>query len=119
MPKNIVKSIEKSYGPVKIALVGLQPAMLDNLKEDFPIRVLDLNEKAIGSEKYGIEIEDGREKMEEVLSWADIYLVTGSTITNGSIVNYLGQDKPVIFYGTTIAGAAYLNNYKRLCFEAK
>lgn len=117
--KRIGESIKAEYGQAKIGLVGLQPAMLDHLKDDFEIRVLDLDKNIVGKEKYGVLIEHGFDKMEEVLAWADLYLVTGSTITNGSIVNYLNRDKPVLFFGTTIAGPAYLNGYKRVCFESK
>lgn len=115
----IKEYIKEKYGEVKIALVGLQPAMLDHLKNDFEIRVLDLNEKILGKKKYGILIEHGIENMEDVLEWADLYLVTGSTITNGSVYNYLDRGKPVLFFGTTIAGPAYLNNYERVCFCSK
>lgn len=115
----INEHIKEKYGKVKIVLVGLQPAMLDHLKDDFEIRVLDLDKNIVGKDKYGVLIEHGIENMEEVLDWADLYLVTGSTITNGSIINYIDKNKPVLFFGTTIAGPAYFNNYERVCFCSK
>ena len=117
--KDIVKDIKSKYGDVKIGLVGFQPAIIDNLRRDFLLRVLDLNINNIGEEKYGILIEDGKQDMDEVVNWADILMVTGSTITNGSIVDFLEIKKPVLFYGTTIAGAAYLKGLNRICFYSK
>lgn len=111
--------IYDKFGDVKIALVGLQPAMLDQLRHRFKIRVLDLDPDNIGKEKYSITIEHGQRDFEEVINWADILLVTGSTVVNGSIVNFLNFDKPVLFYGNTIAGAAVLMNLERVCFYAE
>ncbi len=117
--KDIERDIKNKYGNVKIGVVGFQPAIIDNLRRGFPLMVLDLDSNNIGKEKYGILIEDGKENVDEVLNWADILMVTGSTITNGSIVNFLDIKKPVLFYGTTIAGAAYLKGLNRICGYAK
>lgn len=116
--KEINSFFKKNYGDVKIAVIGFQPSFIDNLKEDFDIRVLDLNCENIGEEKYEVLIEDGDLKKDEVLNWADVILATGSTVTNGTIVDFLNLKKPVFFYGTTVAGVAYLKNLKRLCFYA-
>ncbi len=109
--------IKKEFGEVKIALVGCQPSMLEKLSSVFQVRNLDLDDDKIGTEKFGVEIEHGIEKLDEVLGWCDIILATGSTIVNSTIVRYLDL-KPVFFYGTTISGAAALMGYKRLCFCA-
>jgi len=114
----ITNHLKDKYGNVKIGLIGLQPAILDNLAKNFTVRVLDLNTDNIGKEKYGVLIEDGEKSLDDILKWADIILATGSTIANGTILNFLNLDKPVFFYGTTIAGAAYLLGLKRLCFCA-
>lgn len=108
----------KKYKDSKIALVGYQPAILENLAKDFNIRVLDLSPNNIGKTKYGVKVEHGIDDYNEViLQWADLILCTGSTICNASIVNFLDLNVPVIFFGTTIAGAADLLDLKRLCFQ--
>ncbi len=117
--EEIKNYLKKEYKDAKIALVGFQPSILDSLRKDFKIRVLDLNQDNIGKEKYGVMIEDGKKAQKDVLDWADLALVTGSTIANGSIVDFMDLEKPVFFYGTTIAGAAYLKGLKRLCFCAE
>jgi uncharacterized protein (DUF4213/DUF364 family) len=117
--KDIVEHIKDKYGNVRIGMIGFQPAIIDNLRKDFSIRVLDLDKNNIGKKKYDLLIEDGRTNTNEVIKWAEILLVTGSTVTNGTIVNFLNIQKPVLFYGTTIAGVAYLKGLNRICFCSK
>jgi len=77
------------------------------------MRVLDLDPDNIGQTRHGAYIEGG-EAADEVLEWADMLLVTGTTLANGSIDMFL-TNKPVIFYGTTIAGAASIMGWDRFC----
>lgn len=114
------KHLKEEYSDAKIAIVGYQPAIIENLSEDYNIRVLDLSPENVGRDKFGITIEHGIDDYDEVvLDWADLVLCTGSTIANGSIVNFMNLDKPVIFFGTTVAGAAEILGLKRLCFKSQ
>ncbi len=117
--ENYAKYIKETYGEVKIGLVGFQAAILDRLRKDFDIRALGLDKNNIGKEKYNVTIEAGEKAFKDVLDWADIILVTGSTVVNGTVINFMNLNKEVIFYGTTIAGVAYLEKINRLCFCAK
>lgn len=115
--KDILTYIRENYGNPKIALVGYQPSMLENLSKEFCLRVLDLNKANIGAVRYGVKVEDGTAAYEEVVKeWADLVLCTGSTICNGTIVNFMGLSKPVLFFGTTLSGAAPILGLNRLCF---
>ncbi|SHI86227.1 Rossmann-like domain-containing protein [Parasporobacterium paucivorans] len=116
--KKIKSYFKERYADIKITLVGYQPAMLENLADGFRVRVLDLNPDNIGQIRYGVQVEDGIKDYSDAVQWADVILCTGSTICNGSIVNFLDLDKETIFYGTTIAGAAAILGLKRLCFES-
>ncbi len=109
--------IQNSHNRVRIALIGCQPAMIAGLSSDFNMRVLDLDPDNIGTEKHGIIIE-GPEKREDALAWADLSLVTGSALINATLPDFL-DSKPVIFYGTTIAGAAHLMGWERFCARSK
>lgn len=118
--KQAVEYIKEHYGQPKIALVGYQPALLENLSKAFPLRMLDLNPDNVGEERYGVVVEHGENDFEEVVkNWADIVLCTGSTLCNGTIVNFLELNKEVLFFGTTLAGASRLLGCKRMCFCAK
>jgi hypothetical protein len=105
------------YGIVKITQVGYQPRIVQAMADTFDLRVLDLDPENVGTRKSGILIE-GSHCAEDAVSWADVLLVTGTTLTNNTIRWFL-TDKPVIFYGTTIAGAAHLMGWERFCSESE
>jgi len=111
--KLIAENIHAAHGQPKIGMVGYQPAMIGALSKEFEMRVLDLDPDNIGQVKHGAMIEGG-EATQEVMRWADLLLVTGTTLANGTIDMFLNA-KPVIFYGTTIAGAADIMGWKRYC----
>ncbi|MGI5859454.1 MAG: Rossmann-like domain-containing protein [Tepidanaerobacteraceae bacterium] len=99
--------IKEKYINPKIALVGYQPSLLENLSKEFKLHVLDLNPANVGKVRYGIEVEYGILAYDEVVKeWADLVLCTGSTICNGTIVNFIDINKPVFFFDTTLSGAA-------------
>ncbi|MFH1350583.1 MAG: DUF364 domain-containing protein [Pseudomonadota bacterium] len=105
--------IQRKYGKVKIALIGFQPRMVESLSSYYPVRVLDLDKENIGAKKFGVTIE-GPEHTDDAMDWADLLAVTGTTLVNGTIGSYL-RGKPLLFYGTTIAGAAHLMEWERFC----
>jgi hypothetical protein len=105
--------ILKKYGKVKTAQIGFQPRMVEALSAQFPLRVVDLDKDNIGKDKFGVTIE-GPEHTSAVIAWADLLAVTGTTLVNGTIGQFL-RDTPLLFYGTTIAGAAYLMGWDRFC----
>lgn len=111
--KQLTPFIEENFGKPKIAFVGYQPAMLERLSQNFTMRVIDLDKDNIGAEKFGLLIE-GQENTEDVLSWGDIIVATGSTCVNGTIVSFLDA-KPAVFYGVTVAGPAAIYGYRRFC----
>ena len=102
----------------RIALVGYQPALLEMLSgSPYEVRVLDLNPANVGQVRFGVTVEDGVRDYEAVVkNYADLILCTGSTLCNGTIVDYLDLPTEVVFFGTTIAGAAALLGLKRACF---
>jgi len=42
-------------------------------------------------------------------------LATGTTVVNNTLTSLL-IEKPIIFYGVTISGIAYLKGYEQYCF---
>ena len=109
----MVSYIEEKYGRPRIAMVGFQPRIVEALSPRFELRVTDLDEANIGQEKFGGKIDDPS-RTKDNLKWCNIALVTGTTIVNDTIDQFLIA-KPVIFYGVTIAGAAELQGLKRFC----
>jgi hypothetical protein len=105
--------LQERHAGAKICQVGFQPRMVEAVSKVFTVRLLDLDPDNIGTQKFGVLVE-GPEAREEVMDWADLLLVTGSTVANGTIEQFVGK-KPVIFYGTTVAGAAALMGWERFC----
>jgi hypothetical protein len=105
--------IREKFGHPKITMVGLQPRMAETLSTAFPLKAMDLDPDNIGKEKFGIPIE-GPERTRDSLLWCDVVLITGTTIVNGTIGEFL-IEKPKIFYGVTISGAAKILGLNHFC----
>lgn len=112
--RELAEYVETNYGQPKVAFVGFQPRMVEALAPRFEMRVNDLDGDNIGQEKFGITIQ-GPDKTQQNLDWCDLALVTGSTIANGTFSQFV-LDKPVIFYGVSIAGAANLLGLNNFCY---
>ncbi|MDD2587016.1 MAG: DUF364 domain-containing protein [Syntrophomonadaceae bacterium] len=109
----LVKHIKEKFGTPRVALIGLQPAMLEKLAAVFPVRAVDLDPDNIGKTKFGVEIEKA-ENTDEVLEWCEIIVATGSTVVNATITQYC-KDKPALFFGTTGAATCCLMGLERFC----
>lgn len=120
--EDFINWLEDEFDNPHILQVGYQPALLNRLSAHYDMRILDLDTVNIGKTVNGVTVEDGGAEHDEALKWADLILCTGSTLANGSIVEYLeysNSGKDVRFYGTTLAGAAQLLGLKRVCFRAE
>jgi len=100
----------------RLTLVGLQPKFVAALSKSFELRVLDLDPDNIGKEFSGVRIEGpGQER--DAVSWAELLVVTGSTVANGSIGQFL-DERPAIVFGVSAAGAAAVMGWERFCANA-
>ncbi|MDY6862993.1 MAG: DUF364 domain-containing protein [Thermodesulfobacteriota bacterium] len=111
--RELVHYIKRKYNKPRIALVGLQPRMAEGLARNFELKITDLDNDNIGKEKYGVKIE-GPEMTEKNIIWCDLALVTGTTLTNGTMEQF-SAIKKAIFYGVTIAGVANLLGLEHFC----
>ncbi|MBI4773532.1 MAG: hypothetical protein HY788_05005 [Deltaproteobacteria bacterium] len=109
----LAAQIKNRFGRVNIGQVGFQPRMVESLASEYPMRLLDLDPDNVGGRRFQVLVE-GPEAADDVIAWADLLLVTGSTLVNRTIERFLGK-KPVLFYGTTVAGAAHLMGWDRFC----
>ena len=110
----LVKYIEENYGHPKVAMVGFQPRMVEALSKRFELRITDMDQANIGSEKFGVIIYSP-DRTAEHLGWCDIAVVTGTTVVNNTIDQFR-IPKPVIFYGITISGVAKLLGLNHFCY---
>ncbi len=116
----------RELAPSRVGLIGLQPAILENLVKVFGTdRVLcaDRDQEKRGSVKFGVPLIWGdQEGLERIMGSSEVVLATGSTVVNGSIVEIMDAAErhgvDLYFYGVTIAGTAELLGLRRLCFKA-
>jgi len=111
--KGVARYIEEYYGKGRITIIGFQPTLAQAVNAGSEVRLVDLDPDNIGQVKRGVLVEGG-EATADAIDWADMLLVTGTTLANASIDLFL-TGKPVLFYGTTIAGAASLMGWNRYC----
>jgi hypothetical protein len=106
--------LEAAGSPEKVLLVGYQPRFLHTLAAATSLRVVDMDADNIGAEVAGVCVEPP-ESTADAMAWCDLIFATGSTLVNGSITTFLEQEKPVLFYGVTVAAAAEVLGLDRFC----
>jgi len=109
----LAKYIEENYNHPKVAMIGLQPRMVEALSKRFEIKVTDMDQANIGTEKFGVPVF-GPERTQQHLEWCDVAVATGTTIVNDTI-EQCRISKPVLYYGITISGAARLLGLNHFC----
>ena len=112
--EHLVDYINERYNNPRIAFIGMQPAMVQVLAANFKIRVTDLDPDNIGQQNWGLIIEDVS-NTKKILDWSDLVVATGTTAVNNTLSSLLVK-KPILFYGVTIAGIAYLKGYEQYCY---
>jgi len=114
-PKECAGNLSKTIGsPDKVLLVGHQPRFLEMFSSICHVRVVDLDKDNIGKKISDVMIEPPEMTL-DAMKWCDLIFATGSTLVNGSITDFINQDKPVIFYGVTISAAAKILGLKTYC----
>ena len=79
------------------------------VSEDIDFWTMDRDPDNISQDRFKhVVVNSGRYNREACFAWGKYFIVTGSTLTNGTIVQYLDKGKDILFYGITIAGAATL-----------
>lgn len=122
--EEMARHLMAELGRVRIGMIGLQPAILENMVKTFGadyVRCTDLNPKNVGTLKYGAEIWDGRTDTDRLIDWCDLVLATSSTIVNNTYDaisrEAVVKGKQLIIFGVTGAGVATLLGLERLCFQ--
>lgn len=118
----MARQLKEQFGKVKYGMVGLQPSILEAMVSEMGaenVRIVDLNPENIGKTMSGISIWNSETDLPWIVDWCTVGLVTGSCAANGTIdrINQLFKEanKPVVYYGTTIAGIAALLGLQRIC----
>ena len=122
--EEMARHLMDELGRAKIGMIGLQPAILENMVKTFGadyVRCTDLNPKNVGTRKYGAEIWDGRTDTDRLIDWCDLVLATSSTIVNNTYDairrEAVTKGKRLIIFGVTGAGVSALLALESLCFQ--
>ena len=120
--KEIASQLLGRYGKTKVGLIGLNPALAENLIETFGVenvRITDLNKQNINSFKYGVKIWNGNEMTEELIKQSNVILITGTTLVNGTFDHIMhciqNFRKDYLIYGVTEAGICKLMGLNSIC----
>ncbi len=111
--KQLVHFVRERFGNPKIAFIGLQPGMVAELCQAYEMRVVDLDQDNIGK-RFASVIVEPPANTAEMIEWSDIILATGSTAVNDSLQSLIGS-RPIVFYGVTVSGLAYINGLEQYC----
>lgn len=118
----VARILYERFGPVRVGLIGLQPAILKALVSRFgphSVRVTDMNPDNIGEDRSGVPVWDGERDLARLVSECDVGLATGSSVVNRTLDEIMERfqqaGKPVILFGNTISGVAALLGLERLC----
>jgi hypothetical protein len=119
---HIAGELTRRFAGGTVGLVGLNPAIAEALVGAFGagnVRVTDLNPDAIGTRRFGVEIWGGADRTEELVEFADVVLITGTTLVNGTFdrIRELADaaSKEYLVYGVTSAGISALSGIDRIC----
>jgi uncharacterized protein (DUF4213/DUF364 family) len=120
--REIAEIVSVKHGKTKVGLIGLNPAIAERLTEAFGsdrVFITDLNPDNIGTRRFGVEIWDGAHRTADLVEAADVIILTGTTLVNGtfdailSLVRDLGKE--YLVYGVTTAGVSELLGFERVC----
>jgi uncharacterized protein (DUF4213/DUF364 family) len=120
--KEITQYIRDNWGNARIGLIGLNPAIAEELMSAFGpdnIKITDLNKKNFKTTFHEVPVWDGRTETEKLISGSDVIVVTGTTLVNGTFDFILSKirehEKHYLIYGITGAGICALFGLNRMC----
>ena len=118
----IARHIRDTHGKVDVGLIGLNPAIAENLVDVFTadhVRISDLDRDNIGKARFGVEVWHGDRRTDDLVEACDVILFTGTTLQNGTFDrirrSIQAHGKSLLVYGVTAAGVCALCNIDRIC----
>ena len=98
------------YGRSNIVLVGYDGYIVKQfMDEGLDFWTLDRDPDHISQDRFHhVVVNSAKRNRESSFVWGRLLIVTGSTLCNGTICQYLDSGRDLLFYGITCAGAATL-----------
>ncbi len=108
--KKLCIYVSRNFGRSNIVLVGYDGYIVKTFVESgIDFWTIDRNPENISRNLFQhIVVNSGKWNRESAFAWGKVFLITGSTLCNGTITQYLGrgieQGRQILFYGITAAG---------------
>ncbi len=108
----LCRYVTEHYGRDNIVLVGYDGYLVKRfMDEKLGFWTLDLDPDNVSQDRFDhIVVNGAKLNRESGFAWGKIFIVTGSSLCNGTIIPYLNSGKELLFYGITCAGTAGLLN---------
>ena len=106
----LCRYITEQYGKNRIVLIGYDGYLVKRfMEEGLEFWTLDRDPDHVAQDRFDhVIVNSAKRNRESSFVWGNVLIVTGSTLCNGTIVQYLNSGKELLFYGITCAGAATL-----------
>ena len=106
----LCRYVTEHFGKSNIILVGYDGYLVKRfVEEGLDFWTMDRDPDHISQNRFHhVVVNNAKRNRESSFVWGKYFIVTGSTLCNGTILPYLDSDKEVLFYGITGAGAATL-----------
>ena len=106
----LCKYVVEHFGTTNIILVGYDGYLVKRfVDEGLSFWTMDRDPDNITQDRFHhVVVNNAKRNRDSSFVWGKYFIVTGSTLCNGTIVHYLDCGKEVLFYGITCAGVAAL-----------
>ena len=108
--EKLYRYVIENHGPDNIVLVGYDGYLVKRfVDEGLIIWIMDRDPDHIAQDRFHhVVVNNAKRNRESSFVWGKYFIVTGSTLCNGTILHYLNSGKELLYYGITCAGAAKL-----------
>lgn len=106
----LCRFVTEHYGTGNIVLVGYDGYLVKRfMEEGWDFWTMDRDPDHISQDRFHhVVVNNAKRNRESSFVWGKYFIVTGSTLCNGTILHYLNSEKELLFYGITCAGTAAL-----------
>lgn len=106
----LCRYVKKEFGTSNLILVGYDGYLVKRfMDEGLDFWTMDNDPANITQDLFHhVVVNNAKRNRESSFVWGKYFIVTGSTLCNGTILHYLNSNKELLFYGITCAGAATL-----------
>ena len=106
----LCRYVTEHHGKNNIILVGYDGYLVKRfMDEGLEFWTMDMDPANITQNRFHhVVVNNAKRNRESSFVWGKYFVVTGSSLCNGTILHYLNSGKELLFYGISCAGVAKL-----------